>query len=102
LVTTSNPQYGENITEDDLPSNIFRVYLDEIESSIAALDIMLNSLTTPNAATSDFENITSIINTTFKFVAKFNTTLGKPYFPIGDEPSDNWVDADGLNPLTPV
>ena len=102
MATTSNPKHGENITAEDLPTRQFRRYLDEIETSISALDIALTALSTPNAVTADFTDETSTINTTFKFLPKFNTTLGKPYFPTGNSINDAWVDSDGLNPLTPV
>lgn len=41
------------------------------------------------------------VNTQFKFLFKFNTTAGKPYFPTGSDVLDPWVDADGLNAITP-
>ena len=45
---------------------------------------------------------TSDANTRFKFLFRFNTTAGKPYFPVGSEVADLWVDANGLLPITPI
>lgn len=53
---------------------------------------------------SEFESITSNLNQLFKKrgLQAWKTADGQPYFASGDDPEDDWVDAVGANPVTPI
>ena len=94
ITKTSEPRHGQPITEGDNPTRQMRRFIDE-------LAVVVQQLQSVSVTAAQLVDKADPVNTQFKFLFKFNTTAGKPYFPTGSDVLDPWVDADGLNPITP-
>lgn len=75
---------------------------DDIVNSFSDVNEKLDSMLSPFTTTTELNDITDPINTTFKGPSKFNTVTGAPVFPIGSLAADVWVDATGATVNTPV
>ena len=94
VVNSSKPRHGQNVTGGDVLTRQTQEFFDVI-------DTVLVSIQAVQATSSELLDKSSVFNTSFKFLHKFNTTLGRPYFPSGSGALDPWVNSEGLVPLTP-
>jgi len=95
ITRTSEPRHGQDITSDNQPTRQMREFIDE-------LAVVVQQLQSVSVTAAQLADKSDPVNTQFKFLFKFNTTAGKPYFPTGSDVLNLWVDADGLNPITPI
>jgi len=94
MIRTSQPRHGQKIVEEGVPNRQFQQYIDDLSTIVL-------SLQTVNFTSAELLDIKNPVNTEFKYLFKFNTTLNRPYFPVDSSAGADWVDSDGLNPITP-
>lgn len=93
-IRTSQPRHGQKITAEGVPNRQFQQFADDLATVVLALQSV-------NFTSAQLGDINNSVNTEFKFLYKFNTTLGRPYFPTDSTASASWVDSDGLVPINP-
>ena len=94
MIRTSQPRHGQKIVDEGVPNRQFQQFVDDLSAVVLGLQAV-------NFTSAELADISNPVNTEFKFLYKFNTTLGRPYFPTDSTASAPWVDSDGLNPINP-